>query len=193
MIEDGKLQDIVRQQIENVFSKMKSLIRLDAYDFDSQLETGGHISDDTVAFWSQHPQAYKQTYLDVEPKQDIKKFYTNFSNYLSEKGYRASKKDDPHVVWIRAPHFDDPIVKSLSYVCTGLNGVAPYSHWNVRDIRTAVDMAFPTNGGSGYIPITTTDGKNFFDTLGLVPHDSVDDLCRDMLLLFISLNKLGLV
>lgn len=194
LVVDEKYKEKVLRQFSIIIENIKKSIYHVAYDADEQIELGFKVDDSVMKFWESNAEAYMRTYGEVEPKQDIRQIYDNVVKYLHSIGYQEGKSRDSHIVWIRAPHFDDPIIKSVCSWAKGIENLVPYNPYKVRDVRTIVDAAFGRVGDlKGYVDVQFSDGESFFDSLGFVAHDSVDDICRDTILIFLSLNKLDLI
>lgn len=153
------------------------------FNEDEQARMGRTMTESVMRFWLDHPQAYDN--MTSGKKYSLNYLGSAFYKYLEKTKYDASKGGTE--VLIRAPHFDSPIVRDA------MGGVEPYNHFNIRDIRTIVDMAWLNNNGSGYINLVTDDGEQFLDQLGFIKHDAVDDIARDMVQVHLSYCLVGKV
>lgn len=141
------------------------------------LEAGFKTQESTIAFWREQNISGIE-YLkasDKYPRYVINEFCKQFSLYCCK-----NKINDDTTILIRAPHFDFPIILNL-FKCAGLH--LPFSHWNVRDIRTFIDGFF----------ILTSDDKSFKKREGYIPnfkksiapkllkHYAVDDCIMDLI------------
>ena len=97
-------------------------------------------SDSTVKWWSEQG-TEAQKVLKATDKISIEQTIHEFNEWCTE-----NKVTHNTLVWLRAPHFDYVIYDNLVKK-TGLNTYEPFSHWKVRDTRTACDMIYSTNRG----------------------------------------------
>lgn len=137
----------------------------------AQIDAGRTTSQGTLDFWKGHPEALKMV-QSIGEKIDFRDVYDKVKDYLDSVGYSANKT----TVWIRAPHFDHPILENLILCGTGVRKV-PYQHWRVRDVRTAVDIAIDSTKG---YPDNIEDIKA---ELGVVKHNPEHDIALDVALL----------
>ncbi|MFZ9046892.1 MAG: 3'-5' exoribonuclease domain-containing protein, partial [Cyclobacteriaceae bacterium] len=151
------------------------------FDEQEQAENGRTLTESVMRFWLDHPEAYEN--MTSGKKISLDKLGSAFYKYLERTNYDAKKGGTE--VLIRAPHFDSPIVRDA------MGGIEPYNHFNIRDIRTIVDMAWLNNNGNGYINLVTDDGEQFLDQLGFIKHDAVDDIARDMVQVHLSYCMVG--
>jgi len=146
------------------------------FDIDEQAADGRTTDERVIEFWGKHPEAFKR--VTSGRTISYKQAHALFFKYLEKTHYNGERgKTD---VFVRAPHFDIPKLENL------VNANLPFSHWNVRDVRTVCDMAFPDNLSTGYINVNAPDGSPLMDNFGFVPHDSVDDIARDLIQVHIS-------
>lgn len=128
----------------------------------AQIEAGRTVDAGTVQFWSKHPEAMSQVKAipDLITMDQMKQ---TIFEYLAANNYSGST----HVTWIRAPHFEQPILESIM-------GETPWSHWTVRDVRTAIDIAVDSN--SGYPPNKAALEAD----LGVIKHHPLHDIAFDI-------------
>ena len=79
-------------------------------------------------------------------------------------------------VYIRAPHFDYTIYENLLRKLN-MDVYRPFSHWKVRDIRTAIDFIYGVD--RGYPP----NYKQVEADLNLTKHNAMDDTILDYMLM----------
>lgn len=138
----GKWKDVditdeqsIRQSIERLRDNGKEIF------FDLQSQRGVRFPDeDTIKWWSEQPKDTYRYVFATEPRIPITEFYNQLKAFCDSHGV-----DRKTTVLVRAPHFDQSIVESILDQ-TGHRNDA-YSHWNVRDTRTIVDVLADTNRG----------------------------------------------
>ena len=122
-----------------------------------------------MEWWAKQPKdTYRYVFMS-EPRIHVSDFYSELKEYCQKKD--VTKKT---TVLVRAPHFDQVIVESILDQ-TGHRNDA-YSHWNVRDTRTIVDVLADTNRGH---LIGFEDYMN--ETFGMKKHSALDDTIIDIL------------
>lgn len=132
---------------------------------------GRHVEDDTLAWWKNHNDAF-EVVMSAGNRIDCSELYPRIVKHLSL--YEYDQKET--VVWLRAPHFDQPILESFFETVHGKKGV-PYSHWKIRDVRTAIDIA--TGSNNGY----PENNRDVGDKFGIRKHVPIDDIALDVALL----------
>jgi hypothetical protein len=68
------------------------------------------------------------------------------------------------------------------YLPEDIKNSCPYSHWNIRDVRTVVDTAFGVKTGYPPEPLR----QHLIEKLGVVKHDPRDDVALDIVLCYLS-------
>ena len=127
-------------------------------------------SDSTVKWWSEQG-TEAQKVLKAADKISIEQTIHEFNEWCTE-----NKVTHNTLVWLRAPHFDYVIYDNLVKK-TGLNTYEPFSHWKVRDTRTACDMIYSTN--RGYPP----NYKQLEKDYGITKHNALDDCIFEYMLM----------
>lgn len=125
------------------------------------------IGEETKKWWeSQSKEAKDRVFRNNHEKHDLSKLPELFSEYCKKHGVHKDTK-----ILLRGPDFDHTIMLSIFGY---FNRNLPYNHWNLRDIRTIVDVV----AGSGYIFKFNDYCNTKFD---LVAHDALHDCIRDIL------------
>lgn len=125
------------------------------------------ISDETVTWWKQQSKdAQQRVFHNTHTKHDLEKLTELFTEYCVKHGVNKNTK-----VFLRGPDFDHTIMCSI-YQFFDKN--LPYNHWNLRDIRTILDVIV----GTSYINKFNDYCNTKFD---LVAHDALHDCIRDIL------------
>lgn len=125
------------------------------------------VGEETVEWWKkQSPDAQARVFKNTHTKHDLTKLVELFTEYCVKHGVNKNTK-----VFLRGPDFDHTIMTSIF---DELEAKLPYNHWNLRDIRTILDVTV----GSSYI-------YNFNDycskKYNLVAHDALHDCMRDIM------------
>lgn len=175
-IVNGVANEYLLSSYKEAVHKVRKRALSVALDIDEQVADGRTIDEGVVDFWGKHPEAYKK--VTSGRTISYKQAYDLMFKYLERTGYQSARGQTE--IFVRAPHFDVPKIEHL----TGHK--LPFSHYNVRDIRTICDMAFHKNDRCGYSKLKYKDGSDLMDNFGFVPHDSVDDIARDMLQVHMS-------
>lgn len=161
-----------------------------ANDFDYLLENGSHwvlkakeqseklgrtFDQSTVDWWKKQGEEAREAIFN-EPNKisvfDLPNIVRGW-NLMNNIGSKT-------MVWIRAPHFDEPIVKNLFQQ---LGEAPPINHWKVRDVRTAIDVKF--NQTRGYIPGFVDKVKEEYP---VVKHNCFHDCIIDAMQLYYVFN-----
>ena len=93
-----------------------------------QLNNGRKVSAYTLCFWMKQDDAARKEI--TEEGDNLKDFLSTFSSYLNHK-------DGEPIVWGNGATFDISILENA------YDGSPPWRFWNVRDVRTIRDLAYP--------------------------------------------------
>ena len=96
-------------------------------DWDSALETRG-VTGDTIKWWLQQSKEAKNAVL--EPGRELPTVLLEFANWFCSGTQR--------IIWGNGATFDVSILENAY----DRFGEAPWAFWNVRDVRTIVDLAW---------------------------------------------------
>lgn len=124
---------------------------------------------ETIDWWSKQGES-AQAVLKSD-KISLRDTITQFNEWCSKSGVTHNT-----TVYIRAPHFDYTIYENLMKVL-GMSTYRPFSHWKVRDIRTAIDFMYGVD--RGYPP----NYKQVEESLQLTKHNAMDDTILDYMLM----------
>lgn len=123
------------------------------------------VDKKTIDWWKTQPQEVFDA--EVKPsKRDVdsitgltvlNKFVSSIDGFNTKKSY----------VWSRGNNFDFPILESL-YDDVGIG--LPYNTWNIRDIRTAIDILYGTDNGKYTLR---------FGNEGFINHNPLHDAAMD--------------
>lgn len=125
------------------------------------------VSDETVNWWKQQSEeARNRVFHNTHKKYDLEELVTKFTEYCQENGVNKDTK-----VFLRGPDFDHTIMLSIF---KHFDKPLPYNHWNLRDIRTVLDVIC----GNSYIyKFNDYCNKKY----NLIAHDALHDCVRDIL------------
>lgn len=136
-------------------------------DAKSQKEYGLKHSTETMEWWKKQSEEVQS--ILFQEGLNIKDVLLAFNEWCSNKGV-----DQKTQVWIRAPHFDYTLIYNLYVKVLGTETL-PFSHWKVRDSRTACGILYKSK--NGYAP-----GSNeVFKREGIVQHNALEDSLKDFL------------
>ena len=145
-------------------------------DIKDQLQYGRSTSESVLKWWKSQPPEV-QSILHAKDKHLISDVLGDFSNWCQDQGVDSST-----TVWIRAPHFDFVIIDNL-YKQVLKTDTLPFSHWKVRDTRTACDILYKAR--NGYAPNT----QSVFDRESIIQHNALEDCLKEFLQLRPYFNK----
>ena len=137
-------------------------------DTKGQKEYGLFPTEQVVQWWKKQPSEVSSI-LTASDKVPLIEALIGFNEWCLRQGV-----DSTTTVWIRAPHFDFTIINNL-YEKVMQTEKLPFSHWMVRDARTACDILYKTN--SGYAPNT----QSVFDREGIIQHNALEDCLKEFL------------
>lgn len=129
---------------------------LASISIESNEKEGRHISASTVSWWLKQSEAARHALLS--PSDQLRGALERFKQWIARQQPRIDR------AWAKSPEFDCVILRD-AFESTGL--MWPFQYWNSRDVRTAVELAFP----EGDEP-----------TIGVgVAHNALDDAIRQAL------------
>lgn len=139
---------------------------------DEQLALGLKPSKHTLNWWLSQKGAAKDV-ITCKKKIPVQQVLDEFNAWCSGVNIL---KDTP--VYIRAPHFDFPILLNLYKRVYGdklADKLIPFSHWKIRDTRSVIDLLYDVN--NGYMP----NREQYFAEHGIVEHNALDDCIKEFL------------
>lgn len=158
-----------KQGLKAAFEDVCSNAR--TYRLRVKTQVGRTTSKSTIEFWQNNPEAM-ELIKNIPTQIDILDLEKAFKEVMEQGGYTPNT-----TVWIRAPHFDHPMLADIMKNHIKSAHEAPYNHWNVRDVRTALDVA--TGSKRGY----PENIEAIKQELGVVKHHPVHDIALDIALL----------
>ncbi len=129
-------------------------------DIQDALNNGFIIKADTLNWWMQHPELFKQI-NSREDKLKVKDFLSKFTDWIWEVNVSANVKIEELSLWGDSS-FDQAHVESMYHK---FGFVCPIEFWKYRDYRTMKSLAYSFELD---IDWTWTDGEQ---------HNAIDD-CR---------------
>ena len=140
---------------EELFFKVKSQ---DAY--------GRKPSAGTIEWWKKQSQEAQDRVIKNTNKIELIELADKFDDYCKRMGVNKDTK-----VFLRGPDFDHTIMATLY---KKFDRPVPYNHWNLRDVRTVLDVIV----GNAYI----FKFKEYTAAkYNLIAHDALHDCVRDIL------------
>ena len=133
-------------------------------------DLGLEPSISTMQWWASQGDEAKAV-LKATDKISIEQTIHEFNSWCGDNGVNNNT-----LVWLRAPHFDFVIYSNLVQR-TGLSTYEPFSHWKIRDTRTACDLIYSTN--RGYPP----NYKELEKEYDITKHNALDDCIFEYMLL----------
>lgn len=131
-----------------------------------QEEYGRKPSAGTIDWWKKQTQEAQDRVFKNPNKIELLEMADKFDNYCKRMGVNKDTK-----VFLRGPDFDHTIMATL-YKQFGRP--VPYNHWNLRDIRTVLDVIV----GNSYI----FKFKEYTSAkYNLIAHDALHDCVRDIM------------
>lgn len=141
------------------------------FNVDEQIAMGRTWSQSTIEWWGKPEQveAYQRVCVPSADDISITQIDAAIGGYLASVGYDANNSDH---VWTRG--YMDGLIVGNVYNQLGL--VKPWSFWNERDSRTAIDTIAqhldPNHKGNGKV--------NMPDPVGFIPHMETHDVVKDV-------------
>lgn len=147
---------------EELFFKLKS-----------QTEYNRKPTQGTIDWWKKQSQEAQDRVFKNPNKIDLADMLDKFDAYCKRMGVTKDTK-----VFLRGPDFDHTIMVTIY---KHFNRNVPYNHWNLRDVRTVLDVIV----GNAYI----FKFKEYCEAkYSLVAHDALHDCARDILQVGLSLK-----
>lgn len=151
---------------------------------DEQDVKGSTRDDATIEFWDKQPEDVQQIVLSQAHSIGINECYMKFMTFLENKDYF---KESSAFVWQRGSKDLDWLINLFS----GKNLKLPW--WQVRDIRTAIDVLGASKKQNGYMDADKVSDEGTMLLMKLneknKQHHPGYDVVRD----FVFLRSLGLV
>lgn len=138
----------------------------------NQGDYGRSPTQGTIDWWKKQSAEAQDRVFKNPNKIDLSEIVDKFSAYCKRVGVNKDTK-----VFLRGPDFDHTI---MATIFAGFEKPLPYNHWNLRDVRTILDVIV----GNSYIYKFNeyTSAK-----YGLIAHDALHDCARDIMQVGLSL------
>ena len=100
-----------------------------------QAELGRTQDKETLSWWErQTAEARAETFVDVSKQSSLAEFHFQFRNWLNDNSFAFKSR----YIWSNGASFDIVILEDL---LRSMELGIPWMFWNIRDTRTAWDMA----------------------------------------------------
>lgn len=125
-----------------------------------QVELGRTQDKETISWWErQTPEARAETFVDVSKQTTLPEFHFRFRSWLNDNSTAFKSR----YIWSNGAGFDIVILEDLF---RAMQMGVPWVFWNIRDTRTAWDMA----------NVTYKKGKNLISHSA--KHDAIEQAQR---------------
>lgn len=157
------------------FKELISVGRKYKFRLKGQSEFGRIKDADTIGWWKRQSKEAQSILFPTDNDLDLFEGHRQFMRDLEEDGISNRHSFD----YCRGPEFDRGLMTNVLRMMTGKNDtrdIAPFSFWNSRDVRTAIENRLMARGCA-----LTPLRKGMLD--GFIKHDSIHDCAKDALML----------
>lgn len=136
-----------------------------------------HLSKSTIEWWKKQSAEARKNLVPTDADIDVHEAVPVILKFLEQHNVHYW---DSHL-WARGPDFDIAIIKDIIQGASGYpdEDMMPINFSRSRDVRTAIEQ----NMGRRNVCVAPIRKEML---TGFVHHDSVSDVCRDVLMLLMS-------